>query len=251
MSADWLDRLSKCRWVSSLKWLLTPLSLIWGCPCCRSSMTRIFKLEWLKPASPSPYLGIQRNGLISKTAEQPTALIGVHGNCWMLSTFEKSGHLCKQLIVAVRAWLRHLVLQKLDVTLPRNPSKPGIWPALIANQSGGPDCCLCFGNSPWQTGMHPNSFSKMPEGGARAACCQSGGSSLACLRLSLCRPPGWLRGHVLGPLGCLGETWATPDATGTAPAECLRGEGTFLSVHYHMLPIKKCCWKQQIYSVPI
>lgn len=105
-------------------------------------MTRICKLEWLQPASPSPYLGIQRNGLISKTAEQPAALIGVHGNCRMFSAFEKSGHLCKQLIVAVRDQLRHLVLQGLDVTLPRNLSKLGLWLALTADQSGGPDSCF-------------------------------------------------------------------------------------------------------------
>lgn len=122
--------------------------LNWGCLCCRYSMTRICKLEWLKPASPSPYLGIQRNGLISKTAEQPAALIGVHGNCWMFSAFGKSGHLCKQLIVAVRAQLQHLVLQGLNVSLPRDLSKLGICLALTADLSGGPVCCFLTSKAP-------------------------------------------------------------------------------------------------------
>lgn len=111
-------------------------------------MTRIRKLQWLEPASPSPYLGIQRNGLISKTAEQPAALIGVHGNSWMFSTFEKSGHLCKQLIVAVRVQLKHLVLQGFDVALPRNLSKLGIWLVLSVDLSGGSDYCLQPGKLP-------------------------------------------------------------------------------------------------------
>lgn len=142
------DRFSKRSQVPFLKLLLTLLTLIWGCPYCRNSMTRICMLEWLEPASPSPYLGIQRNGLTSKTAEQPAALIGVHGNCQMFSAFEKSGHFCKQLIVAVRAQLQHLVLQGLNVALPRNISKPGIWLALTADSRGGPDCCLHPGNLP-------------------------------------------------------------------------------------------------------
>lgn len=143
------DRFSKCSHVPFLEWLLTnSAQLNWGCLCCRYSMTRICKLEWLKPASPSPYLGIQRNGLISKTAEQPAALIGVHGNCWMFSAFGKSGHLCKQLIVAVRAQLQHLVLQGLNVALPRDLSKLGICLALTADLSGGPVCCFLTSKAP-------------------------------------------------------------------------------------------------------
>lgn len=129
------ERFSKCSHVPFLEWLLTAQPN-WGCLCCRNSMTRICKLEWLEPASPSPYLAIQRNGLISKTAEQPATLIGVHGNCWMFSTFEKSGHLCKQLIVAVRAQLQHLVLQGLNVALPRHLSRLGICLALTADLGG-------------------------------------------------------------------------------------------------------------------
>lgn len=117
--------------------------------------------------SPSPYLGIQSSGLISKTAEQPAALIGVHGNCWMFSAFEKSGHLCKQLIVAVRAQLRHLVLQGLDVTLPRKLSKPGIWLVLTADQSGVDAVCI-LGNSLRHTGIHPVHLFKTSQQSARA-----------------------------------------------------------------------------------
>lgn len=136
MSAGQTD-FSKWSGVPFLKLLLTLFILIWVCLCCRNCMTRICKFKWLKPAFLSPHLGIKKKnkkGLISKIAEQPVALIGIYGNCWIFSAFGKSGHLCNQLIVAIKAQLQHLVLQRFGVALPRNLSKlghlacPNCWP---------------------------------------------------------------------------------------------------------------------------